>query len=284
MPTEEETKQLVANSSPRGQPIPPGEMELAKSIAGDTKRSEFYAVDQDRDEHGRFEDEGKGKEYPKAGVITAEGVAASIKEVKEARERGDFDPPDPVLSKAISVWTTPPSLTNPNSTANLDSESIRAIRGAAQQIKSGKDVKGEHADMARALLSHSEVIDRPIMRGTSSGYFAKPDATPEEVLSKFPIGEDIDLTLYSFTQNLTPRNIGDGTVPQQFARWAQGRKGGEKMYITLEKGGQGVRVENYSEGEETHIEDEVITTGHATIKLARFNEKDKQFEITLGNK
>jgi hypothetical protein len=39
MPSEEEKKQLVANSSPRGQPIEPDVMKLAKSIAGDTNEN-----------------------------------------------------------------------------------------------------------------------------------------------------------------------------------------------------------------------------------------------------
>lgn len=98
MPSKEETKELMMDVSPRGQPIPPDVMAAAEnSIAGDSKRSEFYAVDQDRDEQGRFADEGKsgdaalahkeltskrggwfhvaqnfyGKEYPE-GVVSVE--------------------------------------------------------------------------------------------------------------------------------------------------------------------------------------------------------------------
>lgn len=250
----------------------------ATNLSTVDRKQEFYRPDQARDKEGKFEDEGK------AGEITAAGVAASIKEVME--DRKNAPKPDPVLSKAIGIWTKPyADIPDVSEGEVLDSKSIRAIRDAAQQIKSGKDVKGEYGDMARALLSHSEVIPRSMMRGTSSAYFAKWDAKPEEVLSKFPIGEDVDLTLFSFTQNLDwPHSWDAPKVPFMFAHWAQDRKGGKKMFITLEKGAEGVQVERFLETGEHNPESEVITTGHAIVKSARFNKEKQQYEITLGNK
>jgi hypothetical protein len=72
--SEEETKALIAETSKRGQPIPPEVLEAAETIAGDSI-TKFYAADQARDDHGRFEDEGGG-EAPSVEVVKSQ--AASV--------------------------------------------------------------------------------------------------------------------------------------------------------------------------------------------------------------
>jgi len=122
---------------------------------------------------------------------------------------------------------------------------------------------------------------------TASGYFAKWDAKPSEVLSKFPIGEEVDLNLYSFSGPNSKSSV-------SFAKMAQDRVGGYPLYITVDAGTlSGVDVSGltqehgmfkYDKAQREMIgkESEYITIGKARVKSAKWNEQEKLFQIHLG--
>lgn len=218
----------------------------------------WYREDQSRDEGGRFADEGGG-------------IATKIKSKTAAKASPKQ------LDTALRKWVAMPDVSAADEVHIANMRDIQDIRRAAVDIRSGKDVEGESGDAARAILSAAEPSQKALIRGTASGYWEKYDARPEKVLSHFPVGEQVDLTMFSFA----PDDDSGREDAKGFAVWATDRQGGYPVYLKLEKGVNVVDVEKHTDamkGEREHI-----SADTATIKSAKFIKKGEQrFEIVLG--